>query len=262
MTRRFTIQQLVQLAEQQHMSRSEVASYVDKVRTAVDDLARLVGAETEVVVGESKFDEVEGVLVAMTDKLPNGPVHEFAANRPDQDKGKTLCVGVINHRHGSNFYAGWTVDDVKDQIADFAREWWDQERRGSQLRQGPPPENRDDLIRDYFESVDGTEDWTIDETLIYGGQTTLHVDLVRDGKICDRSVSVRIEETTTADGKLQHRELRLVVEAGGDPRADIFLTVDESRRDLKILSSMESDPAEHTLAVFPERKPEQAVEQE
>jgi hypothetical protein len=50
----------------------------------------------------------------------------FGPHPPEFDF-EVVYVGLVEHKHGTNIYAGKTEEAVWDQIAAFCREWWEEE---------------------------------------------------------------------------------------------------------------------------------------
>ena len=60
-----------------------------------------------------------------------------------------IVIAVITHKHGTNVYASKTIENVKKQVVEYCKEWWDDEV-GDQEEDFPIPEKADDIINEYF----------------------------------------------------------------------------------------------------------------
>ncbi len=64
---------------------------------------------------------------------------------------------IIEHRHGTNFYANESAEGVLRQLDSYIRDWWEKE-----LPHETIPAEREDRIRQYFEYVN-SESYILEE---------------------------------------------------------------------------------------------------
>lgn len=69
-----------------------------------------------------------------------------------------LFSAVIEHKHGSNFYIDLTHAGLRNQVADFCRDWW-----ATEVRDAVIPESDDEVIERYFDATGEHETWSSDE---------------------------------------------------------------------------------------------------
>ncbi len=74
-----------------------------------------------------------------------------------------IHIGVIEHRHGFNAYAGKTREAMIKQVAEFCREWWT-EIQG--WHPDPPTGNDEQDVKTYFGEYNDTEFLTTHETTL------------------------------------------------------------------------------------------------
>ena len=51
---------------------------------------------------------------------------------------RTIHIGVLHHKHGSDVFAGWTEGEVYAKVRKYAEEWWaDYAEEGQELPVDP-----------------------------------------------------------------------------------------------------------------------------
>jgi hypothetical protein len=74
---------------------------------------------------------------------------------------KTVCIGVLSHRHGVDCYVGRDRITLYEKIAAFCRQWWDE-----LPRKGPAPEDNEQCVTAYFdEHPSEYVSWFMDEEI-------------------------------------------------------------------------------------------------
>jgi hypothetical protein len=70
-------------------------------------------------------------------------------------KGETLYIAVVEHKHGTDFYASGDQEKVLAAVEEYCKWWWE--------REGVPGEPDADIVSRYFNHVEH-ESYCIDET--------------------------------------------------------------------------------------------------
>lgn len=82
-----------------------------------------------------------------------------------------VWVGVISHRYGENLYADTSKGDLLTQMADYAREWWqERSRKEIESHDGLPDE---DVLDAYFD--DHPDEWCTSDILTLPAQELLEL---------------------------------------------------------------------------------------
>jgi hypothetical protein len=68
-----------------------------------------------------------------------------------------VFVCVVGHRHGQDLWVGRTEKAVSEVLADYCREWWDD---NVLLKDQPAPDDDNEAIQRYF-AVNEDEDFDI-----------------------------------------------------------------------------------------------------
>jgi hypothetical protein len=76
-------------------------------------------------------------------------------------KKQMIVVGIIDHKYGTNTYAGKTKKSVTKQVASYCRKWWDENVKNTKI-----PEDNNEIIELYFdeENAGAWEGLIIQET--------------------------------------------------------------------------------------------------
>lgn len=77
-----------------------------------------------------------------------------------------VWVLQINHRHGTDTFVHRTAEGANDELFDYVKMWWSEAvSRYGELPEAMP-QDRDEAVNEYFESMQDVESYTLEQSSV------------------------------------------------------------------------------------------------